>query len=144
LRQERGSVVQILIYHRGIITERNSGILPPADTGHAAPEELPCSSRENQPYKFSTESSPKVFTGMTLEQIIDVTGEFTHLYELVMVHIEKSGGFAGPDAYFKTVQPLLDLLEVEIRIRYRPGMTQQQMKLIAQDWIDQQIRECGN
>ncbi|MGA2161065.1 MAG: hypothetical protein ABSG28_02530 [Methanoregula sp.] len=81
---------------------------------------------------------------MTLEQIIDVTGEFTHLYELVMVHIEKSGGFAGPDAYFKTVQPLLDLLEVEIRIRYRPGMTQQQMKLIAQDWIDQQIRECGN
>jgi hypothetical protein len=79
---------------------------------------------------------------MTLEQIIDITGEFTHLHELVMLHIERSGGFAGPDAYFKTVQPLLDLLEVEIRVRCRQSMTQQQMKLVVQDWIDQEIREC--
>jgi len=81
---------------------------------------------------------------MTLEQIIDLTGEFTHLHELVMIHIERSGGFAGPDAYFKTVQPLLDRLEVEIQIRFRPGMTPQQVKLIVQDWIDQKMRECGN
>ena len=90
------------------------------------------------------ERSPEVFTGMTLEQIIDITGEFTHLNNLVMMHIEKSGGFAGLDAYFKTVQPLLDLLEVEIRVRCQSEMTQQQMKLIVQDWIDQEIRECGN
>ncbi len=90
------------------------------------------------------ERSPEVFTGMTLEQIIDITGEFIHLNDLVMMHIEKSGGFAGPDAYFKTVQPLLDLLEVEIRVRCQSEMTQQQMKLIVQDWIDQEIRECGN
>ena len=32
-----------------------------------------------------------------------------------MLHIESAGGFAGADAYFRTVQPLLDLLEVEIR-----------------------------
>jgi len=81
---------------------------------------------------------------MTLEQIIDITGEFTHLNELVIIHIEKSGGFVGPDGYFKIVQPLLDLLEVEIRIRFRSGMTQQEMKLVVQDWIDQEIRDCGN
>jgi hypothetical protein len=81
---------------------------------------------------------------MTLEQIIDATGELTHLLELVRIHIEKSGGFAGPDAYFKTVQPLLDMLEVEIRVRYRPGMTRPQMKLVVQDWIDQEIWDCGN
>ncbi|MFA6363528.1 hypothetical protein [Methanoregula sp.] len=81
---------------------------------------------------------------MTLEQIIDMTGEFTHLHELVMIHIERSGGFTGSDAYFKTVQPLLDLLEVEIRIRFRPGMTQQQVKLIVQNWIEQEMRECRN
>ena len=52
---------------------------------------------------------------MTLEQIIDMTGEFVHLNELIMLYIESAGGFAGADAYFRTVQPLLDLLEVEIR-----------------------------
>ena len=67
-----------------------------------------------------------------------------NLNELMMIHIEKSGGFTGPEEYFKTVQPLLDLLEVEIRIRFRPGMTQQEMKLVVQDWIDQEIRDCGN
>lgn len=79
---------------------------------------------------------------MTLEQVIEYTGEFLHLNELVSIHIEKSGGFSGPEAYFKTVQPLLDLLEVEIRIRFRPGMTQQELKLVVQDWIDREIREC--
>jgi len=31
---------------------------------------------------------------------------------------------------------------VEIRIRFSAGMTQQQMKLVVQDWIDQEIRAC--
>jgi hypothetical protein len=122
----------------------NSGIPTPADTGNAGSEESFCTSRDDRPEKSGMESSPEVFTGMTLEQIIDITGEFTHLNNLVMMHIEKSGGFAGLDAYFKTVQPLLDLLEVEIRARCRSGMTQQQMKLIVQDWIDQEIRDCGD
>ena len=122
----------------------NSGIPTPAGTGNTGLEELFCTSRDDQPEKSGMERSPKVFTGMTLEQIIDVTGEFTHLNDLVMKYIEKSGGFTGPDAYFKTVQPLLDLLEVEIRVRCRAGMTQPQMKLVVQDWIDQEIRECGD
>ncbi|MGA8377632.1 MAG: hypothetical protein WB759_00840 [Methanoregula sp.] len=79
---------------------------------------------------------------MTLEQIIDMTGEFAHLHELIMIHIEQAGGFAGADAYFRTVQPLLDLLEIEIRIRCRSGLTPQQMKLVVQDWIDQEIKAC--
>ena len=122
----------------------NSGIPSPADTGDTGSKEPSCASIDNQREKSGIERFPAVFTGMTLEQIIDITGEFAHLNELVMMYIKKSGGFAGPDAYFKTVQPLLDLLEVEIRIRCRSGMTHQQMILIVQDWIDQEIRECGD
>jgi hypothetical protein len=76
---------------------------------------------------------------MTLESIIDLTGEMEHLNELVMLHLEKGGGFTCPSAYFTTVQPILDLLEVEIRVRYQPGMTKNEMKLIVQDWIDEEI-----
>jgi hypothetical protein len=79
--------------------------------------------------------------GMTLENIIDRTGELEHLNELVMLHLNKAGGFACTESYFSTVQPILDLLEVEIRIRYHHGMSNQEMKLLVQDWIDQEIAE---
>ena len=79
--------------------------------------------------------------GMALETIIDLTGELEHLNELVMHHLEKEGGFTSPASYFAAVQPILDLLEFEIRIRYRPGMTLQEMKLLVQDWIDEEIAE---
>lgn len=77
--------------------------------------------------------------GMTLETIIDLTGELEHLNELVMHHLEKEGGFTSPPSYFAAVQPILDLLEFEIRFRYCPGMTRQEMKLLVQDWIDEEI-----
>ena len=79
--------------------------------------------------------------GMTLENIIDRTGELEHLNELVMLHLEKSGGFTCTESYFSLVQPILDLLEVEIRLRYYHGMNYQEMKLLVQDWIDQEIAE---
>jgi hypothetical protein len=79
--------------------------------------------------------------GMTLENIIDRTGELEHLNELVMVRLEKSGGFTCTESYFSLVQPILDLLEVEIRLRYYHGMNYQEMKLLVQDWIDQEIAE---
>ena len=79
--------------------------------------------------------------GMTLEDIIDRTGELEHLNELVMLKLDKSGGFSCTESYFSTVQPILDLLEVEIRLRYHHGMTDQEMKLLVQDWIDQEIAE---
>jgi len=126
------------------MTDNNSGIQPPAESGQEFREEPPGLLQDSQPDNGGAKSPRDVLTGMTLEQIIDITGEFTHLNELMMIHIEKSGGFTGPEDYFKTVQPLLDLLEVEIRIRFRPGMTQQEMKLVVQDWIDQEIRDCGN
>jgi hypothetical protein len=77
--------------------------------------------------------------GMTLEDIIDRTGELEHLNELVMLHLEKSGGFTCTESYFSVVQPILDLLEVEIRLRYYHGMSDQEIKLLVQDWIDQEI-----
>jgi hypothetical protein len=77
---------------------------------------------------------------MTLENIIDLTGEIEHLNELVILSLEKEGGITTPEAYFTAVQPILDLLEVEIRVRCRAGMSKNQMKLIIQDWIDGEIR----
>ncbi len=77
--------------------------------------------------------------GMTLENIIDFCEEFEHLNELVMLHLEKEGGFTCAESYFETVHPILDLLEVEIRIRYHTGMSRQDMKLLIQDWIDEEI-----
>jgi hypothetical protein len=79
--------------------------------------------------------------GMTLENIIDLTGELEHLNELVMLQLTKAGGFTCTDSYFSAVQPILDLLEVEIRIRYHYGMNNQEMKLLVQDWIDKEIAE---
>jgi hypothetical protein len=78
---------------------------------------------------------------MTLEDIIDLTGEMEHLNELVMLSLDRDGGFTSPEAYFAMVHPILDLLEVEIRVRYRPGMSKNELKLIVQDWIDGEIRE---
>jgi hypothetical protein len=77
---------------------------------------------------------------MTLENIIDQTGEMEHLNELVLLSLDRDGGFTSPEAYFTAVQPILDLLEVEIRVRYQPGMSKNEMKLIIQDWIDTEIR----
>jgi hypothetical protein len=116
--------------HNGDTSEK-TGPKGPSISSPAEIPETPC-----------TSALPESFPGMTLEQIIDQTGEFSHLNELVMIYIEKAGGFTGANAYFRTVQPILDLLEVEIRIRCRAGITQQQMKLVVQDWIDQEIHAC--
>ena len=78
---------------------------------------------------------------LTLENIIELTGEMEHLNELVMLTLDRKGGFTCTEAYFKTVQPILDLLEVEIRVRFRSGVSKDEMKLIIQDWIDSEIRE---
>ena len=79
--------------------------------------------------------------GMTLENIIDLTGELEHLNELIELHLDKSEGFTCTEAYFSTVQPVLDLLEVEISIRYRPDMTLRELKLLVQDWVNKEIAE---
>ncbi len=80
-----------------------------------------------------------VAAGLTLEQTIDLTGELVHLNELVMIHINNSGGFTGPDAYFTIVRPVLDRLEAELRIRCQPGMSTASIKLVIQNWIDKEI-----
>ena len=98
----------------------------------------PEGSRGQEPPNPKSEHS--IF-GMTLEEIVDASGEFEHLNELVMLHIERSGGMKSPDDYLNLVTPLLDLLESEIRVRYMPGITKQQMKLIIQDWIDKEIAD---
>lgn len=96
------------------------------------------------PQNDGAEDTPpsSVPQGMTLENIIDLTGELEHLNELIVLHLDKAGGFSCTETYFSTVQPVLDLLEVEIKIRYRPDMTLQELKLLVQDWVDQEIAEC--
>jgi hypothetical protein len=88
-----------------------------------------------------TDNNTPPVAGMTLENIIDQTGEIVHLNELIMLHIDKAGGFSCTESYFCIVQPILDLLEVEIRVRYHSGMNAQEMKLLIQDWIDNEIAE---
>ena len=78
-------------------------------------------------------------SGMTLESIIDLTGEMEHLNELILLHLDKNGGFTCEAAYFSTVRPVLDLLEAEIRFRYVPGMNKNDMKLFISRWIDEEI-----
>jgi hypothetical protein len=77
--------------------------------------------------------------GMTLESIINMTGEMKHLHELVMLHVEKSGVVTCPASYFTLVSPILDMLEEEIRFRYHDGMTKEQIKRIVRDWINKEI-----
>ncbi|MDD1698757.1 MAG: hypothetical protein LUQ36_10360 [Methanoregula sp.] len=100
-----------------------------------------CDSQKNEAPPSEDGFLTMVPVGMTLENIIDRTGELEHLNELVMLQLSKAGGFTSTESYFSLVQPLLDLLEVEIRLRYYHGMTEQEMKLLVQDWIDQEIAE---
>ena len=89
------------------------------------------------PDEFTTDMP----VNMTLENIIELTGEMEHLNELIMLTLDRNGGFTCTEDYFKTVQPILDLLEVEIRVRFRSGVSKDDMKLIIQDWIDSEIKE---
>ncbi|MDO9550826.1 MAG: hypothetical protein Q7J03_07615 [Methanoregula sp.] len=77
--------------------------------------------------------------GITMEQLIDEMDEMSHLNEFILGYIDRNGGYTTPEAYFSQVQPVLDLLEVEIRVRVYPGITKNELKLIVQDWIDCEI-----
>jgi DNA/RNA endonuclease YhcR with UshA esterase domain len=77
--------------------------------------------------------------GMTLEGLVTMTGEMEHLNELVLLHVEKAGGFTCTASYLTIVTPILDMLEGEIRFRYRNGMDHAEIKSIIADWIDQEI-----
>jgi hypothetical protein len=110
------------------MTDQSTGDIPEKDR---------CSS--DKPVGAGDVFSSEVPVGMTLESIIDLTGEMGHLNELVMLHVERSGGFTCTATYFTIVTPILDMLEVEIRFRYREGMSKDQMKLVVQDWIDKEI-----
>lgn len=76
--------------------DTNPGTPLPADTGgNTAPEKSSCSPGDRVPDEPVQPGLPDVPSSMTLEQIIDMTGEFVHLNELIMLHIESAGGFAG-------------------------------------------------
>jgi hypothetical protein len=115
--------------------------LPP-DTG-ASPDSF-CNPAEEPPARRGesgstcTEPDPG---RLTLEQIVEMTGEFEHLNELVLLRLERSGGFTGTEAYFKTVHPLLDMLEIEIRVKCTHDTTAGQMTRIVREWIDREISE---
>ena len=110
---------------------------------HVTEKDTPsdCASPCLTPDTTSETSSSEFCRVNTLERIVDQTDEMAHLNELILIYLEKNGGFTTPDAYFNLVQPVLDLLEVEIRVRYHPGMTKTEMKLVVQDWIDSEIAE---
>lgn len=77
--------------------------------------------------------------GMTLEGLVTMTGEMEHLNELVLLHVEKAGGFTCTASYLTIVTPVLDMLEGEIRFRYREGMDHGEIKEIIAGWIEREI-----
>jgi hypothetical protein len=77
--------------------------------------------------------------GVTLEGLVTMTGEMEHLNELVLLHVEKAGGFSCTASYLTIVTPVLDMLEGEIQFRYREGMDREEIKEIIACWIDQEI-----
>jgi hypothetical protein len=87
---------------------------------------------------------PAIPANMTLESIVDFTGELEHLNALVQLHLERSGGFRSTASYFTIVTPILDMLEVEIRVRYQDGMSRDQIKFIVRHWIDEEIEGLKN
>jgi hypothetical protein len=76
---------------------------------------------------------------LTLENIIDMTGELEHLNELVMIRLGREGGFSGQQSYFTIVTPILDRLEITIRQKYHEGMDRDALKILIRGWIDQEI-----
>ena len=81
---------------------------------------------------------------MTLEALVTMTGEMEHLNELVLLHIEKAGGFTCTASYLTIVTPVLDMLEGEIRFRYRDGMDHREIKAIIAGWIDREITSLNH
>lgn len=84
-------------------------------------------------------SAGDVPRGMTLEGLVTMTGEMEHLNELVLLHVEKAGGFTCTASYLTIVTPVLDMLEGEIRFRYREGMDRDEIKEIIAGWIEREI-----
>ena len=80
---------------------------------------------------------------MTLEGLVTMTGEMEHLNELVLLHVEKAGGFSCTASYLTIVTPILDMLEGEIRFRYRDGMNRDEIKEIIAGWIEREIAGIG-
>jgi len=115
--------------------------LPPDNCDSPEPPETPVNKPAAPHEEPGTPGKDPVSRGLTLEQVIDMTGELEHLNELVLLRLERSGGFTGTEAYFKTVHPVLDMLEIEIRVKCTQDTTSGQMKCIIQDWIDREIRE---
>ncbi len=108
---------------------------------HVTEKETPPDSASSclNPAPAGDTTSSEFSGGVTLERILDETDEMNHLNQFILLYVEKCGGFTTPEAYFSLVQPVLDLLEVEIRVRYVHGMTKTEMKLVVQDWIDSEI-----
>lgn len=110
--------------------------MTPPDTEHHETEGCPDTVPEGPDTREAGEMQPR---GMTLEGFVTMTGEMEHLNELVLLHVEKSGGFTCTASYLTLVTPILDMLECEIRFRYRDGMDSAEIKAIIAGWIDREI-----
>jgi hypothetical protein len=75
---------------------------------------------------------------MMLERMIDITGEFYHLGDLIA--IKKKMSRSKSHSFQEIVMPVLAGLDEEIRKRFHPDMDSIEMRLIVQDWIDKEIR----
>ena len=94
------------------------------------------------PYHHQCVSMTSAF-GLTLQDLIEGTGELEHLNILVLKHLEDVGGFNGKDEYFTLVHPLLDALEKHLRERLSPDMSLEEVKQIIHDWIEAELNRTS-
>ena len=76
--------------------------------------------------------------GLTLQALVEGTGELEHLNTLVLRHLEQAG-WTGTDNYFTLVRPLLDEMERDLRERLSPDMSPEEVKQIIHDWIEAEL-----
>ncbi|NYT06189.1 MAG: hypothetical protein GKC04_07465 [Methanomicrobiales archaeon] len=84
---------------------------------------------------------------MTLETVIEKTGELDHLFALVERRCRAAGVVAAsPDASAaaiveEVINPLLAELECHLRGRLSPAMAEGEVKALIAAWIDDRIAE---
>jgi hypothetical protein len=82
---------------------------------------------------------------ISLENVLEETGELDHLYRLVelkrqSVSIEaENRGELAEKMFVLVINPLLEELEVYLRGAMQPGMEVPEVKVLVSDWIDTQM-----
>jgi hypothetical protein len=83
---------------------------------------------------------------LQLGQILDLTGEFDHIDDLIDAEIQRRGGIAeGEEAYDEVAFPIFEALEDHIRSEFGvikgSDLRGPRMKEVVHSWIEERLAE---